>query len=175
MMYNVLYLNIPIYSNPIETDDINKWIKVRASVWDCCESDYSWEKVNPVFPIEESNPAKTNPKQAYGDKKVGLQWVPPALLIAAGQAFVDGKKKYGAFNWRDKPVEVMTYVGAMLRHTLAYLDGEDIDPESGNPHLSGVVASAGILLDSLAAGTLIDNRPIKGTAGQKIRDLANAK
>jgi hypothetical protein len=118
----------------------------------------------------------SNPKQTYGDKKLGLQYVPPALLIAAAQALGPkpgaGASKYGPYNWRDKPVEAMTYIGAMLRHILAYMDGEDMDPEGNKPHLGGVVANAAILLDATASGTLIDNRPLKGTAGERIRQLS---
>ena len=107
-----------------------------------------------------------NPKQAYGDLKVPVHTVPPALMLGAAKAFGEGAKKYGAFNWRDKQVEAMTYVGAIQRHLAAYIDGEDIDPESvsGKTHLEGVAACVGILLDCTYGGFLIDNRPLKGPA-----------
>lgn len=106
----------------------------------------------------------SNPKKAYGDKKVPLQLVPPALVIGAAKSLGEGAGKYGPYNWREAPVEAMTYVGAMLRHISAWLDGEDVDPESttGKSHLEGVAGSLAILLDSVAMGTLIDNRPPKG-------------
>lgn len=111
-----------------------------------------------------------NPKQAYGDKKVPLQLIPPAALIYMGQALKEGARKYGAYNWRENDVEVMTYIGATMRHVAAYLDREDIDPESGNHHLAHALASLAILVDSIECGVSIDNRPPEGAAGKLIRD-----
>lgn len=118
-----------------------------------------------------------NPKQAYGDLKVPVHTVPPALMIGAARAFGEGANKYGAFNWRTSKVETMTYIGAMLRHLAAYADGEDVDPESttGKLHLEGIAACVGILLDCTAGGFLIDNRPPKGPAPQLVRTPAVTK
>lgn len=116
-----------------------------------------------------------NPKQAQGDKKIKVQYIPPSAIIALGEALGEGGVKYGPFNWRDKPVEALTYVGGMLRHLLAYIDGEDIDPEGNKPHLAGILANAAILIDAQHCDTLIDNRPKKGWSGEKIRQLANVK
>lgn len=117
-----------------------------------------------------ANIKPANPKQAYGDKKVPLQLIPPAALIYMGQALKEGARKYGAYNWRENDVEVMTYIGATMRHVAAYLDREDIDPESGNHHLAHALASLAILVDSIECGVSIDNRPPEGAAGKLIRD-----
>lgn len=108
------------------------------------------------------NPA--NPKARYGDMKRRVDLVPPALELGAAVALAEGAEKYGPFNWRINHVEAMTYVAAIKRHLAAYVDGEDVDPESvkGKLHLEGIAASVAILLDSLYAGILIDNRPAKG-------------
>ncbi len=113
-----------------------------------------------------ANTVSANPKKAYGDLKVPLHTVPPALMLGAARAFGEGAAKYGAFNWRKNHVEVMTYVGAILRHLSAYTDGEDVDPESttGKLHLDGIAACVGILLDSYHGGFLVDNRPPAGPA-----------
>ena len=112
-----------------------------------------------------------NPKQAFGDAKRKTQWVPPALHLGAAVAFAEGGAKYGPFNWRETQVEAMTYVGAILRHIFAYLDREDVDPESkvGKLHLEGIAACVGILLDCTYRGDLIDNRPPKGPAPRLTR------
>lgn len=111
-----------------------------------------------------------NPKKAFGDKKVALQLVPPALAIHGARALKEGADKYGAYNWREQPVEAMTYIGGLMRHAAAYLDGEDIDPESttGKLHLDGMIANLAILVDAMDLGTLIDNRPPKGPAPKLI-------
>lgn len=101
-----------------------------------------------------------NPKQLYGDKKIPLQLVPPSVCIAIARGLAEGAVKYGPWNWRDQPVEAMTYYGATLRHMAAWLEGETLDPDgNGKTHLDGAIASLGILIDAQAAGTLIDNRP----------------
>ena len=129
------------------------------------------ENIKVVIDLDE------NPKKAYGDAKVPVHLVPPALCIGAARAFGEGAVKYGAYNWRVKRVEAMTYIGAIKRHLDAYLDGEDIDPEStvGKLHLEGIAACVGILLDMTYAGTLIDNRPPPGPAPAELRKLVNAK
>ncbi len=114
--------------------------------------------------LGEQTRVVANPKQSAGDKKLPLQWVPPALQAAAARALGEGGRKYGPYNWRDLPVEAMTYVGAIQRHLLAWMDGEELDPDSeeGKHHLDGVAGSLAVLLDSLHGGYLIDNRPKKG-------------
>lgn len=115
-------------------------------------------------------PLAPNPKQAFGDKKVPLGLVPSASIIYEADALAEGARKYGPYNWRDKAVEMMTYLHAILRHTYALIDGEDVDPESGKMHLGHLKASAGILADAIETGNIIDNRPIKGAAGTMLRE-----
>ena len=105
-----------------------------------------------------------NPKAIYGDKKVRLDLVPPALEISAAHALGEGAAKYGAYKWRESGVEAMTYVGAIKRHLAAWVDGEELDPESttGKHHLDGVAGSLAILLDCYHGGFLVDNRPAHG-------------
>ncbi len=52
-----------------------------------------------------------------------------------------GAAKYPeADNW--KRVEPHRYRDALLRHVLAYLEGEAKDPETGKPHLSHAICCA---------------------------------
>lgn len=52
--------------------------------------------------------------------------------IAAVLAF--GAKKYAAHNWRGG-ISYSRLIGATLRHTFELLKGNDIDDESGLPHV----------------------------------------
>jgi hypothetical protein len=113
----------------------------------------------------------TNPKDLEGNKKPPLSLVPPSVIIYLAEAFREGAKKYGAYNWRTKKVQAMVYLDAALRHIMAELDGEDIDPESGKPHLAGALASLAVYIDAKETGNLVDNRPPKGIAGEAIRKL----
>lgn len=115
----------------------------------------------------------TNPKQQYGDKKCGVQFVPPVAFAYLGVAMKEGARKYGPFNWRETKVESLTYVGAAMRHIMAYHDGEDIDPESGNPHLAHAMACLAIAADAHEGGFLVDNRPTAGPCGKYMREITN--
>lgn len=48
-----------------------------------------------------------------------------------------GAKKYAAHNWR-KGISNSRLVAALLRHLFAILRGENVDPESGLPHIDHV-------------------------------------
>lgn len=115
-----------------------------------------------------------NPKTEVGATKVPLGLVPPSAIIACAISMCHGAEKYGAYNWRKRPVSVMTYVHAIKRHIDAYLDGENLDPEGtgGVHHLGAVMASAAVVLDAGACGMLIDDRPSKGRGAEMLRALA---
>lgn len=116
-----------------------------------------------------------NPKQRYGDAKVPIGLFPPVAILYGALACKQGAEKYGPYNWRDKTVEAMTYVHAAERHLMAWADGEDLDPESGQPHLGHVLACLAILADATEQGNLIDNRPPAGKAGPMLRERATAE
>lgn len=144
-----------------------------------CESDNGPSVILTSPPVAgtvqlDHNASSANPKQAYGDKKLPVHLVPPALVLITAPNMGDGAEKYGAYNWRHKKVEAMTYVGAIQRHLAAYLDGEDVDPESkrGATHLGAIAACVAILADASMMGNLIDNRPPRGKAGDHIRERA---
>jgi hypothetical protein len=104
-------------------------------------------------------PSRENPKKAFGDLKPRPGTVPPLPLLLLAQAMTEGADKYGAFNWRETPVDARTYRSAIERHMLLWFSGEDADPDTGIPHLASAMANCVVLLDAASAGTFIDNRP----------------
>lgn len=112
-----------------------------------------------------------NPKDIIGSKKPSLHLVPPALEIYVAEVFKHGARKYGEFNWREKAVSRVEYISAARRHLLALLDGEDNDPDSGLPHEAHVAGCMGVLLDAMACGKLIDDRPTKGAAAKLLKQF----
>lgn len=133
----------------------------------------------PVEIVDSSGEVKresvdpTNPKDLLGLKKAPLRLVPPALTIATAPVMALGAKKYGPYNWREKPVRFTVYLEAMLRHIYAILDGQTLDPESGRPHVAHVAACAGILLDADPLGQLVDDRFTSGPAAAMLDELVN--
>jgi hypothetical protein len=47
-----------------------------------------------------------------------------------------GAKKYKANSWQTLEDGEKRYMDALLRHLFAYMEGEELDPETGLPHLS---------------------------------------
>jgi hypothetical protein len=103
-------------------------------------------------------PLPPNPKQIFGDKKPPLAYIPLSGQLAELEALYDGMLKYGPHNWRDAPVEAMTYIEAAMRHLQLYKVGEEITRDTLVQNLGAVKACCTILIDAALHGTLIDNR-----------------
>jgi hypothetical protein len=107
----------------------------------------------------------SNPKSQFGIKKVQLNLNPPSAIVYMALGMEEGQK-YGPFNWRHNKVSASTYIAALQRHLLAWIDGENIDPESGKPHLAHMLANIAILVDATETKNLIDDRPLPGKAAE---------
>lgn len=72
--------------------------------------------------------------------------VPVSLIHAVTAIREYGCQKYhDPENW--KQVEPQRYRDALYRHWLAYLEGEETDPESGYPHLWHIACNAAFLIE----------------------------
>lgn len=115
-----------------------------------------------------------NPKTAQGLKKAPLRFIPPSAFIYEARVFELGAKKYSAYNWRESAVPASIYYEAALRHLMAWWDGQDLDEESGQPHLAHVRACMAILLDAKHLGRLEDDRPVPGPSATLLCELSGA-
>ncbi len=104
-------------------------------------------------------PHPNDPKGAAGALKTPLQLIPTHSEALVAHVFRHGAGKYGPWNWRENGICIMTYAGAIKRHLAAVIEGEDIDPESGLPHMAHIASSAMIVMDAGNHGTLVDDRP----------------
>lgn len=104
-------------------------------------------------------PAGENPKDRYGKAKPSMHFVPMIARLQEAIVMALGAKKYGPYNWREKAVIASVYVDAIDRHIAQWMDGVEIDEESGVSHLAHVRACCGILLDAQATGNMVDDRP----------------
>lgn len=93
-------------------------------------------------------------KRAAGSKKDPLQYLPPEFLRLTARALKAGADKYGRMNWRLSGLQLDTYIGALMRHTLAMAGGEWLDPDSGLPHAAMIAANAAVLIDCDSVGML---------------------
>lgn len=70
----------------------------------------------------------------FDSEKPRTDLLDPLALEGLASVLAFGAKKYAANNWRGG-IAYSRLIGAALRHTLAISRGEDIDPESGLPHV----------------------------------------
>jgi len=87
-------------------------------------------------------------KKEVGASKPPLVLMPPAAERSICEVLKFGADRYGVWNWRLSHIETATYISAIKRHLAAIHEGEWIDPESGQPHIAHIGASACILLDA---------------------------
>lgn len=101
----------------------------------------------------------TNPKDACGIRKVPLSCVPLPVLLELGCAMLEGAVKYGRHNYRAIGVRASVYFDAAIRHLFAYWEGQDLDPDSGMPHIVKAMACLAVLRDAQIQGKCTDDRP----------------
>lgn len=122
--------------------------------------------------LREMEKESINPKDAIGRSKPSICSIPSTALAQQAIVHMLGSKKYGFYNWRTVPkVSCMTYLDAMERHLRKYLDGEDIDPESGVSHLAHIAACCNIVMDASTVGNLHDDRPPKAPTDLVLEEL----
>jgi hypothetical protein len=101
--------------------------------------------------------------------KLPMHLVPTSLVRNVAAVLGKGAEKYAPRNW-EKGMELSIPYACAMRHLLAWMDGEDNDPESGLPHLAHVATNAAFILEyqqQIAAGSLPtsrDDRPNPPTA-----------
>jgi hypothetical protein len=72
----------------------------------------------------------------FDNGKPMVSLVEPKFILGVAEILTFGAEKYGPNNWKEaQPEDIQRYKDALMRHLLSYLDGEEIDPESGKPHL----------------------------------------
>lgn len=102
---------------------------------------------------------ESNPKDAIGTGKVPWSTTPQPVIAEVGLAMLEGALKYGRHNYRAIGVRTSVYFDAALRHLTAFWEGEDIDPDSGLPHIIKAIACLVVLRDSQQIGNVVDDRP----------------
>ena len=101
----------------------------------------------------------SNPKDAIGIKKVPQSVLPSGPIMEMGLGMMEGALKYGAHNYRAIGVRASVYYDAAERHLKAFWEGEDIDPDSGLPHIVKAMCCLCVLRDSQIINNWVDDRP----------------
>lgn len=103
----------------------------------------------------------TNPKDSIGSTKPPTSTLPARVIALLGVAMLEGSCKYGRHNYRDAGVRASVYYDAARRHMDKWFEGEDIDPDSGLPHVVKAMASLLVLQDGILHKNYTDDRPPK--------------
>lgn len=101
----------------------------------------------------------TNPKDMVGTRKAPMSTVPANVIAEVGVAMLEGASKYGRHNYRIAGVRSSVYYDAVMRHLMAWWEGEDIDPDSGMSHITKAITSLVVLRDAMMQGMATDDRP----------------
>ena len=99
--------------------------------------------------------AKEGVKFDSGKRRVDL--VPTEAINALAEVLTAGAVKYGTHNWR-KGMDWSRVYGAAQRHMLAFWGGDDIDEESGMPHLWHALTNIAFLVSYQALSVGRDDR-----------------
>ena len=110
--------------------------------------------------LRERVSRETQQAKKFDDDKPRTDLVPPSAITAAAEVFAFGAKKYGDRNW-EQGLSYGRLYGAILRHLLAWWAGQELDPESGLPHLGHALCSLMMLHDTQIdpPSDSLDDRP----------------
>lgn len=93
----------------------------------------------------------------FDTQKPATELLSRVALEGVARVLGFGAQKYAAHNWR-LGMEWGRVAGAAMRHLLAFIDGEDIDPESGLPHVDHLMCCAMFLSEYQKKNLGTDNR-----------------
>lgn len=93
----------------------------------------------------------------YDGGKPRMDLIPPKPLLVLGQVYAMGAKKYADRQW-EQGMDWGRVYAALQRHLQYFWGGEDIDPESGLPHLAHAAWNVITLLEYMETCPELDSR-----------------
>ena len=78
----------------------------------------------------------------FNTGKPRMDLLPPEALLALGEHYAKGAKKYEPRNWEKGMPWAECCFASLMRHAIAWLGGEDYDEETGSHHMIAVAWNA---------------------------------
>lgn len=94
----------------------------------------------------------------YNKDKLPMHLVPPEAIESMARVLGYGANKYDERNW-EKCDNFSTPYASLMRHLMAWWNGEDCDPESGLSHLDHILMNAAMLQYYNQHRPDLDDRP----------------
>lgn len=92
-----------------------------------------------------------------GSKMARYDLIPAGPLRHLAELYGKGAQKYASHNWR-KGYDWSLSFAALNRHLWQFWGGEDVDGETGSPHMAAVAFHAFALLEFMSAHPGFDDR-----------------
>lgn len=124
---------------------LNRAIKLRLIDDETADEAINFGKPKIGGVVVESGPLVGKDGSGKDDRADGkLRWdlLPLAEIEDIVRVYTEGAKKYVENSWQDIPDGFNRYLGATMRHLVAYTKGERFDSDTGCMHLAQVVWNA---------------------------------
>ncbi len=123
------------------------------------DHDKDWRRVHDEQKLQSMAWVGERPKAKTDDsEKPPLALLPWKALRKVSRVQAYGHKKYGDFFNYKKGMEVSRQLNCAIRHIADYLDGIDLDKESGESHLAHAATRLLFALENIEDGTATDDR-----------------
>lgn len=109
-----------------------------------------------------------------GTKEERFDLLPWEAIAKVARHYGKGAEKYEAHNWR-RGYEWSKSYAALMRHLTAFWSGEDIDEETGSPHMAAVVFHALTLLTFMDEQRDFDDRYVPEAPVEEPLDAETAE
>lgn len=124
---------------------LNRAIKLRLIDDETADEAMNFGKPKIGGAVEVRGPLVGKDGSGKDDRADGkLRWdlLPLAEIEDIVRVYTEGAKKYADNSWQDIPDGFSRYLGATMRHIVAYTKGERFDSDTGCMHLAQVAWNA---------------------------------
>lgn len=128
-------------------------VDIRDWEFDPIEKEYR----NPMAGEEHLYPEPKAKGAKYDQDKPRMDLLDPPFLEGVAKVLTFGAQKYAAHNWRGG-IAYSRLIASLYRHLGAINRGEDIDPESGLPHVYHLGCNCQFLASMMQTRPDLDDR-----------------